>query len=94
VAVAPTAAAIPMAVVAGFTEAAILTSEVAVGSTSAAADTPAARVFAAGAQPHRVKRVVARLVARPGDLVDCLRVRMAIPRSSEAAAPARMARAI
>jgi hypothetical protein len=92
--VVPTVAAIPMAGAAGFTEAAIPTVEGAVGSTSAAADTPVARVFAAGAQPHRVKRVVARLVARPGDLVACLRVRMAIPRSSEAAAPARTARVI
>jgi hypothetical protein len=88
--VAPTAAATPMvAVAAGFTAAVVPIAAVAVGSTSAAADTPVAKVFAAGAQRHRVKRV-----AHPADLVDCLRGRQAIPLSSEAAPPPRTARVI
>jgi len=80
-----------MAVVAaGFAAGAVPTAVVAAGSTSAAADTPVAKVFEAVAQQHRVKRAV----ARPADLADCLRGRQAIPLSSEAALPAQTPRII
>jgi hypothetical protein len=61
---------------------------VAVGSTSAVADIPVARVFVVGGPPHRGKWVVARLRV----LADSLRARKAIPHSSGAARPARIAR--
>jgi hypothetical protein len=61
---------------------------VASDSTSVGADTAAARVWVAGFQPDRGKRVAARI----RDPVGLPRARTAIPAISEAAGPARIAR--
>jgi hypothetical protein len=62
--------------------------EVAVDSTLVGADTAVEKVWVAGFQPGRGKRVAARI----RDPVDSPLVRAAIPGSLEAAGPARIAR--